>query len=156
MVESYLKVFTFLTPEEIMEIVEKHNKEPHLRMGQKELARCIITDLHGKEEYEKAVKLAENLFNNKFNDMSKNDIIDLFGNEDIKKVESNINVVDFITNMQVVKSKREAREFIGNGAISINGDKVENVDIIISDDMFIEGTYIVVKKGKKNYFIGRK
>ena len=108
MVESYLKVFTFLTPEEIMEIVEKHNKEPHLRMGQKELARCIITDLHGKEEYEKAVKLAENLFNNKFNDMSKNDIIDLFGNEDIKKVESNINVVDFITNMQVVKKKQES------------------------------------------------
>lgn len=156
MVESYLKVFTFLSPEEIMEIVEKHNKEPHLRIGQKELARCIITDLHGKEEYEKAVKLAENLFNNKFNDMSKNDIIDLFGNEDIKEVESNINVVDFITNMQVVKSKREAREFIGNGAISINGDKVENMDMIISDDMFIEGAYIVVKKGKKNYFIGKK
>ena len=58
--------------------------------------------------------------------------------------------------MGVVKSKREAREFIGNGAISINGDKVENVETIVDDGMFIENTYIVVKKGKKNYFIGKK
>ena len=154
MVESYLKVFTFLTPEEIMDVVERHNKEPHLRIGQKELARCIITDLHGAEEYEKAIKLTENLFNNRFKELSGKDIVELFGNEDIKKVESNVNVVDFITNMGVVKSKREAREFIGNGAISINGDKVEDLDLIVSDDMFIDGTYIVVKKGKKNYYIG--
>jgi len=154
MVESYLKVFTFLTPEEIMDVVERHNKEPHLRIGQKELARCIITDLHGAEEYEKAIKLTENLFNNRFKELSGKDIVELFGNEDIKKVESNVNVVDFITNMGVVKSKREAREFIGNGAISINGVKVEDLDLIVSDDMFIDGTYIVVKKGKKNYYIG--
>lgn len=156
MVESYLKVFTFLTPEEIMDVVEKHNKEPHLRIGQKELARCIITDLHGEEEYEKAVKLTENLFNNKFKELSKEDVIELFGNQEIINVQSNVNVVDFITDMGVVKSKREAREFIGNGAISINGDKVENVETIVDDGMFIENTYIVVKKGKKNYFIGKK
>ena len=156
MVESYLKVFTFLTPEEIMDVVEKHNKEPHLRIGQKELARCIITDLHGEAEYEKAVKLTENLFSNKFKELSKEDVIELFGNQEIINVQSNVNVVDFITDMGVVKSKREAREFIGNGAISINGDKIENVEMIVDDDMFIDNTYIVVKKGKKNYFIGKK
>ena len=58
--------------------------------------------------------------------------------------------------MEVVKSKREAREFIGNGAISINGDKVENTELTITDDMFIDGAYVIVKKGKKNYFIGKK
>ena len=156
MVIDYLKIYTFLSKEEIEEYERKNNEHPELREAHKALAREIITFLHGKEEYEKAVKLTENLFNNKFNEMSKEDIVDLFGDQDIKQVESNLNVVDFITNMEVVKSKREAREFIGNGAISINGEKVENVETMITDDMFIDGTYIVVKKGKKNYFIGKK
>ncbi len=156
MVIDYLKIYTFLSKEEIEEYERKNNEHPELREAHKALAREIITFLHGKEEYEKAVKLTENLFNNKFNEMSKEDIVDLFGDQDIKQVESNVNVVDFITNMEVVKSKREAREFIGNGAISINGEKVENTETMITDNMFIDGTYIVVKKGKKNYFIGKK
>ena len=156
MVIHYLKIYTFLSKEEIEEYERKNNEHPELREAHKALAREIITFLHGKEEYEKAVKLTENLFNNKFKDLSKDDILDLFGDQEIKQVESNINVVDFITNMEVVKSKREAREFIGNGAISINGDKVESVELVVTDDMFIDGTYIIVKKGKKNYFIGKK
>ena len=156
MVIDYLKIYTFLSKEEIEEYERKNNEHPELREAHKALAREIITFLHGKEEYEKAVKLTENLFNNQFKDMSKEDIIDLFGDQEIKQVESNMNIVDFITDMEVVKSKREAREFIGNGAISINGEKVENTEFTITDDMFIDGTYIVVKKGKKNYFIGCK
>ena len=155
MVIDYLKIYTFLSKEEIEEYERKNNEHPELREAHKALAREIITFLHGKEEYEKAVKLTENLFNNKFQDMSKEDIVELFGDQDIKKVESNLNVVDFITDMGVVKSKREAREFIGNGAISINGNKVEDIEMIVTDDLFIDGAYIVVKKGKKNYFIGQ-
>ena len=156
MVIDYLKIYTFLSKEEIEEYERKNNEHPELREAHKALAREIITFLHGKEEYEKAVKLTENLFNNKFSEMSKEDIVDLFGDQDIKQVESNVNIVDFITNMEVVKSKREAREFIGNGAISINGNKVENTELVVTDDLFIDNTYIVVKKGKKNYFIGKK
>lgn len=156
MVINYLKIYTFLSKEEIEEYERKNNEHPELREAHKALAREIITFLHGKDEYEKAVKLTENLFNNKFQDMSKQDIIDLFGDQDIKQVESNVNVVDFITNMGVVSSKREAREFINNGAISINGNKVESLDLTVTDNMFIENTFIVIKKGKKNYFIGKK
>ncbi len=156
MVIDYLKIYTFLSKEEIEEYERKNNEHPELREAHKALAREIITFLHGKEEYEKAVKLTENLFSNKFKDLSKEDIIDLFGNEEIKHVDVNTNVVDFITNMGVVKSKREAREFIANGAISINGDKIEDNELVVTDDMFIDDTYIVVKKGKKNYFIGSK
>ena len=65
-------------------------------------------------------------------------------------------MVDFITNMGAVKSKREAREFIGSGAISINGEKIADLEKIIDDSMFIENTYIVVKRGKKNYYIGKR
>lgn len=156
MVIDYLKIYTFLSKEEIEELDRKNKEHPELREAHKTLAKEIITFLHGREEYEKAVKLAENLFQNKFKNMSKQDIIELFGGEDIKTVKSNANIVDFITDMGVVKSKREAREFISNGAISVNGDKIENQDIQITDDMFIDNTYIVVKRGKKNYYIGKR
>ena len=134
----------------------KNNAHPELREAHKALAREIITFLHGKEEYEKAVKLTESLFNNEFKNLLKEDILDLFGEQDIKKVNSNENIVDFITNMGVTKSKREAREFLSSGAISINGEKIDNLEKIIDDDMFIDNTYIIVKRGKKNYYIGEK
>ena len=82
-------------------------------------------------------------------------VLDMILQKNVNGVK-NVNIVDFITNMEVVKSKREAREFIGNGAISINGNKVENTELVVTDDLFIDNTYIVVKKGKKNYFIGKK
>ena len=156
MVIDYLKIYTFLSKEEIEELEVKNNEHPELREAHKTLAREIITFLHGEEEYNKAINLAEHLFNNKFQDLSKKDLEDLFKNQDIKDVDAGSNLVDFITNMGVVKSKREAREFIGSGAISINGEKMTDLEITVDDSMFIEDTYIVVKKGKKNYYIGKK
>ena len=156
MVIDYLKIYTFLSKEEIEELAVKNSNHPELREAHKALAREIITFLHGKEEYEKAISLAEHLFNNKFKDLSKKDIEDLFKNQDIKQVEENINIVDLIINMGIAKSKREAREFITAGAITINGEKVIDTNVTIDDTMFIENTYIIVKRGKKNYYIGKK
>ena len=156
MVIDYLKIYTFLSKEEIEELAVKNNNHPELREAHKALAREIITFLHGKEEYEKAISLAEHLFNNKFKDLSKKDVEDLFKNQDIKQVEENINIVDLIINMGIAKSKREAREFITAGAITINGEKVIDTNVTIDDTMFIENTYIIVKRGKKNYYIGKK
>ena len=155
MVIDYLKIYTFLSKEEIEELEIKHKEHPELREAHKALAREIITFLHGKEEYDKAVDLAEHLFNNKFNDLSKKDIEKLFKNANINEVEANQNIVDFIINLGIAKSKREAREFIEAGAISINGEKVINIETIIDKTMFIENTYIVVRRGKKNYYIGK-
>lgn len=152
---DYLKIYTFLSKEEIEELERKNNEHPELREAHKALTREIITFLHGKEEYEKAVNLADHLFNNKFNDLSKKDIEDLFQNADIKDIETGKNVVDILVDLGAVSSKREAREFIGNGAISINGDKITNTDVIVNQDLFIEGKYLVVKRGKKNYYVGK-
>ena len=152
---DYLKIYTFLSKEEIEELERKNNEHPELREAHKALAREIITFLHGKEEYEKAVNLADHLFNNKFNDLSKKDIEDLFQNADIKDIETGKNVVDILVDLGAVSSKREAREFIGNGAISINVDKITNTDVIVNQDLFIEGKYLVVKRGKKNYYVGK-
>ena len=156
MVIDYLKIYTFLSKEEIEELEKENNNHPEERKAHKALAREIITFLHGKEEYEKAVRLAQSLFSNSFKELSKSDIEELFGNENIKDVNPNQNIVDFLVEMQVVSSKREAREFVSNGAISINGEKINDTNTIIDDSFFIENTYIVVKRGKKNYYIGRK
>ena len=156
MVIDYLKIYTFLSKQEIEELEIKNKEHPELREAHRALAREIITFLHGKEEYEKAVNLAEHLFNNKFQDLTKKDIEDLFGNEDIKNVKNNINIVDMLLDMEVAKSKREAREFITGGAISINGEKITDTEKTIEDSMFIDNSYIVVRRGKKNYYIGKK
>ena len=155
MVIDYLKIYTFLSKEEIEELEAKNKAHPELREAHKALAREIITFLHGKEEYKKAVDLADHLFNNKFKDLSKKDIEDLFKGQEIKEVEEGINLVELVNNMGIAKSKREAREFIEAGAISINGEKVTDLETTINKDMFIENTYIVVKRGKKNYYIGK-
>ena len=156
MVIDYLKISTFLSKEEIEELEKKNNEQPELREAHKALAREIITFLHGKEEYDRAVNLADHLFNNKFNDLTKKDIEDLFESEDIKEIEVNQNIADLVVNIGGASSKREAREFINNGAISVNGEKVTDINTVIDENMFIEGTYIIVKRGKKNQYIGKK
>ena len=156
MVIDYLKIYTFLSKEEIEELEKENNEHPEERKAHKALAREIITFLPGKEEYDKAESLAEHLFSNNFKGLSKGDIEELFGNEEIKQVETNKNIVDFIVDMQVVSSKREAREFVSNGAVAINGEKVNDINTIIDDSFFIDDSYIIVKRGKKNYYIGKK
>ena len=156
MVIDYLKIYTFLSKEEIEEYERKNNEHPELREAHKALAREIITFLHGKEDYEKAVNLADHLFNNKFADLSKKDIEELFGNENIKEVEANQSILDLVVALGAASSKREAREFVSNGAISINGEKATDINTIVDNSMFIEDTYIVVKRGKKNNYIGKR
>ena len=154
-VYEYLKVFTFLTPEEIDEIMVKQNENPHLRIAQKALAKEIITDLHGEEEFNKALNISECLFSDRIWELSANEIIDSI--KDIPKfnVKNGELLIDVLVNNNVVSSKREAREFIQNGAISINGKKCQEQDKIITKDLFIDGTFVVVKRGKKNYYLGR-
>ena len=153
-VEEYLKVFTFLSPEEIMDIMEKHNKAPHLRLAQKTLAVEIITDLHGKESADQAVKISESLFSGDIKSFTSKDIEVAFKGLSPFEINEDINVVDLLVNAGICSSKREAREFINNSSITINGDKITDLDFIISKDMCIDSKYIIVRRGKKKYFIG--
>ena len=153
MCESYLKIFTFLSPEEIMEVVKKHNEEPHLRLAQKTLAKEIITDLHGKEEYEKAVKISEALFSGNVKDIDTNLIGKVFKDVPNSDMKSDKNIVDLLVDTNICSSKREAREFITTGAISINGDRITDLDTIITKDNSIDNKYIIVRRGKKKYYL---
>ena len=154
MMESYLKMFTFLDKDEIEDIMSKHNEAPETRIAQKTLAREIITNIHGKEEFEKAVKLSEVLFSEEFSSLSKNDILDIFDSKDIVNFNSD-SLLDLLIEIGASKSKRESREFVSGNAIKINGVKVNDVDYIIDDKDLIDG-YIIIKRGKKNYFVGKR
>ena len=153
MVISYLKIFTFLTREEIEELEVKNKEHPEYREAHKALAREIITDLHGKDEYEKAVRLSEVLFTEDFKDLKANEIEEIFKGNEIKDITSD-NLVDLVIEIGAAKSKREAREFILGNAIKVNGDKVNDLEYIVSDKDYLDNKYIIIKRGKKNYYVG--
>ena len=152
MIISYLKKLTFLSREEIEEIEAKHNEHPELREAHKILAREIITDLHGKEEYEKAVRISEALFKGNFNDLSNEELGEAFKGNEVKEIELNKNILDVLVEMNVATSKRQAREFISGNSIEIKGEKVKELDKTITEQDLINNTFLIIKRGKKNYY----
>ena len=155
MIVEYLKKLTFLTKEEIEKLEELNNKEPEKRDAHKALAREIITDLHGKEEYEKAVNLSNVLFTENFSTLTKEDIEEIFNPNEIINITST-NLIDLLIEVGAAKSKREAREFISGNAVKINGEKNTSLEYNLMDKDFIDNTYIIIKRGKKNYYVGKR
>lgn len=154
MVEEYLKKFTFLSKEEIESIMAEHNQYPEKRIAQKRLAKEVLDFIHGEDAYEKAVKISESLFSGNIKELSAREIEDAFkGIEPFVAKEANL--VDFLVEFGICSSKREAREFISNGSISVNGEKVTDLDFQITKNDSIEQKYVVIRRGKKKYFIGK-
>lgn len=155
MVIDYLKIFTFLTKEEIDELEIKNKEHPELREAHKTLAREIISDLHGIEEYNNAVKLSSVLFTGEFKNLTVSAIEEVFSNNPIMPV-NNFNIVDLLVDIGASKSKREAREFISGNAILVNGERINDTEYVVRDDDFIDNKYIIIKRGKKNYYVGKR
>lgn len=155
MVISYLKIFTFLTPEEITEIEKQQNENPEQRIAQKALAKEVVTLVHGKEEYEKALRISEALFSGQIKDLSKDEIIEGFKGVPTFKAKENVNIIDFLVDGGIASSKREAREFVSAGSITINEEKITDEGFFVDKDIAIEGEILVIKRGKKKYFIGK-
>ena len=152
-VEEYLKVFTFLTPEEIIKIMKEHNEAPHLRLAQKTLAREIITDLHGKESFEVALKISESLFSGDIKELSLKEIEQAFNGIEPYNISEDKNIVDLLVEASICSSKREAREFISNGSIYVNGERTTDLELIINKDMAFGNKYVIIRRGKKKYFV---
>lgn len=149
--ESYLKVFTFLEPDEIIKIMNKHNQEPHLRNAQKILAKEVITDLHGSKEYDKALKISEVLFNGNIKELDKELFEIAFKDVSSYEINEDKNIVDLLVESSICTSKREARELITSGSITINGDKIVDLDYIVTKNNAIDNKYVVIRRGKKKY-----
>ena len=156
MVIAYLKIFTFLTREEIEALEESNVKEPHLRLAHQALAKAIITDLHGEAEYEKALKISQSLFSGNIKDLNLEEIME--GLKDIPhfNLELNVSLIDLLVNNSIMNSRREAREFLTSNALSINGEIVNDENLIINDDLLIDGKVLIIRKGKKKYYMGLK
>ncbi len=150
---DYLKIYTFLTKEEIEEIERQHKEKPELRLAQKALAKGIITLLHGEEEYLKAVRISDALFSGNVKELSLEEIEDGFKDVPNFKMEE-LPLIDVLVNNHIASSKREAREFIQAGSISMNGEKMLEENQMITRELAIENKVVVIRRGKKKYYLG--
>ncbi|MBO8427513.1 MAG: tyrosine--tRNA ligase [Firmicutes bacterium] len=148
----YLKVFTFLSKDEIEEIAKEHFAHLGERIGQKRLAYEVTKIIHGEEEALRAIKMSEALFKNSFNELKENEITELFNNMKVK-INKEMTLEDILISVKASTSKREAREFIKNGAISVNGIKVTLNTKIFNDEEYLYNKYLIIKRGKKNYYL---
>ena len=161
--EKYIKIFTELSREEIQTLVEEQEKDPGLRPLQKRLAKEITTMVHSAEEYEAAVEASQILFSNKASEtLRKIDEATLLAvfegvpTFEIEKadIEAGIKIADLLTDKaNVFPSKGELRKLAQQGGVSINKEKIADVYTEASTDMLLNNKYILVQKGKKNYFL---
>lgn len=151
---DYLKKLTFLSKEEIESIEEKQKEHPEERIAQYTLAREVITFLHGEEEYNKALKISKDLFSGNIKDLTLDEIKDGFKDVPSFDITENMTLIDLLVNNNIASSKREAREFISAGSISINGEKETEENRIIDSSYAIGGEVVVIRRGKKKYYLG--
>jgi tyrosyl-tRNA synthetase len=158
--ESWIKVFTFLDQPTVNNLISEQKKDPSKRVLQKALAKEITIFVHGIDEYNKAVETTEKLFANQSVSVESLSAEDLEGMDGIVKIslpegkiEAGIDVVSFLAETNIFPSKGEARKMIQGGGVSINRNKIENIQLAIDKSFLLHNKYILVQKGKKNYYL---
>ena len=156
---NWIRIFTFLKQGQIETVEEEHDKDPGKRLLQKALAKEITVFVHGIDEYEKAVETTNKFFSNQTAPAESLTIDDLETIEGIvrsdvskDKLQTGIDVVTLLAETGILPSKGEARKMIQGGGISINRKKVEGI-LTIDNSMLLHGKYILIQKGKKNYYL---
>ena len=158
--ESWIKIFTFLDKPTIDHLIEEHKKDASKRLLQKILAKEVTVFVHGQLEYDKAIETTEKLFPNTTaaaEDLSEDDLHHMEGivkiNYNATKLDSNTDVVSFLAETNIFPSKGEARKNVQGGGVSINRKKIEDIQLVIDSSMLLHGKYLLVQKGKKNYYL---
>lgn len=151
-VVKYLKYFTFLSKEEIEALAEKVATEPHKREAQKTLAEEMTRFVHSEELLEQAKRISAALFSGDISSLTADEIEEGFKEMPTFTADKESkNIVDWLVDLGIEPSKRQAREDITKGAISINGERVNELETEITAELAIGGKFIIVRKGKKNY-----
>lgn len=160
--EKYIKIFTSLTQEEIEAAIDEHRKDPSQRTLQRLLGKEVTTMVHSKDDYETAVEASKILFGKATKDsllkLNEATLLDVFSGVPIFETDKNhalgARAIDlFAETTKCFSSKGEMRKLTQGGGVSINKEKLETFDKIISSDDLINGRYIIVQRGKKNYFL---
>ena len=158
--KNYIKIFTLLSEKEIVTLVAEHEATPHLRLLQKAIADEVTTRVHSKEDLEMAIKASTILFGNSTADdlksLDENTFLSVFEGVpqfEMKKAALNCGILDILAEKtQIFESKGEARRMISSNAVSINKEKIAE-DFQISKNDLLSEKYLLVQKGKKNYFL---
>ncbi|WP_313799510.1 tyrosine--tRNA ligase [Cytobacillus sp.] len=152
---KYLKYFTFLSREEIEALEQSVQEEAHLRKAQKALAEEMTRLIHGEDALNQAIKISEALFSGDIRNLSAAEIMQGF--KDVPSYEhttgEDINIVELLVEAKISPSKRQAREDVGNGAVYVNGERITELEYVISEKDRIEGQFTVIRRGKKKYFL---
>ena len=151
---EYLKVFTFLSKEQIEDVYAQQQAAPETRIAQKTLAWEVVKDIHGKDEADNAVLVSQKLFAGDFSGLSVQDIKAGMKGVPSFPFEKNEPLIDVLVNNKIASSKREARDFLKANAISVNGKPVSDETALITKDMAFGGEILIFRRGKKKYFIG--
>ena len=157
----YIKIFTMLEKEEIESLIASHTEAPHLRLLQKRLAEEVTVMVHGREEYDKAVSASQMLFGNATSEALKAldektflAVFDGVPTFDVPASALPSGILDVLAvQTNVFPSKGEARKMIQGGGVSINKEKVSSIDYVVDTKDVMDDKYILVQKGKKNYYI---
>ncbi len=162
--EKYIKIFTFLTREEIEGLINEHKEAPHLRVLQKRLAEEITTTVHSKDELDNAIKASEILFGNSTGDdlkkLNEKTFLDVFDGVPLTEIpqadiESGLDIIAALAEKGgFLKSNGEARRALKENSISVNKEKVQDDYTITSKDL-INNKFVLLQRGKKNYFVLR-
>lgn len=161
--EKYIRIFTFLPKEEVEQLVDNHRQEPHLRELQKVLARELTVMVHSEADYLAAVEASQILFGKATSEaLAKLDektflaVFEGVPTFEVERaaIEQGIGIIDLLAEKTAVfPSKGEMRRSIQGGGVSINKEKVENPDVVIGNEHLINQKYLLVQKGKKNYYL---
>lgn len=157
---DWIKIFTFLNEPTINKLIIEHQHDASKRILQKTLAKEVTIFVHGETEYNKAIETTEKLFldqSTSAESLSEEDLEEMDGivkiNFTIQKIASGIDVISFLAETNIFSSKGEARKMLQGGGISINRNKINNILLIIDNNFLLHDKYILVQKGKKNYFL---
>ncbi len=158
--ENWIKIFTFLTKQEIDGIIAEHKKDASKRILQKTLAKELTLFVHGVAEYEKAIETTQKLFD------AKNASADSLSEEDLRSIEgivkatldktvfeNGIDVSTLFAEMGIFPSKGEAKKMIVSGGVSINRNKIDDPKLLIDKDMLLHNKFLLVQKGRRNYYL---
>lgn len=154
-VEKYLKYFTFLTKEEIEELARLTEEEPHKRAAQKALAEEMTRFVHGQEALDEAIRISQALFSGDVQDLTADQIAMSFKDvPSAKAPRGEMDLIDFLVDITAIEpSRRQAREDIKNGAIYLKGVRIQDLDYKVTEADSYDGRFILVRRGKKRYFL---
>lgn len=150
---DYLKFLTFLSVEEIQELEKRHKLAPEKREAHKVLAKEVVTFIHGKDAYLEAERMSEMLFQGEIGKLTLKQIEEVFKHLPVYEITEDQNIVDLLAASKICSSKREARDLLNAGSISLNGQKIVDVTYFVTPKDAIENKYIIIKRGKTKYYL---